>query len=170
MYCGSGARLYIPHTKNGFTHKEATVQTWNSLDVRMDGQTGRRAAFLSSRLRAPDAGYVLLLCWSAGSRIQVTRCVFSVCTTFFPSLFLSSRSFALLSSLVHSSSLPFNVFLSSYWYRPLFIPCPSPRPQRYHIFVPARFEYTVPVLLLLGTGFAFVCVTTLFNISSFCLQ
>jgi len=55
-------RDYVPHTKNGFTHKEATVQTWNSLDVRMDGQTGRRAAFLSSRLRAPDAGCVLLLC------------------------------------------------------------------------------------------------------------
>lgn len=60
-----------------------------------DGQTGRRAAFLSSRLRAPDAGCVFvatpLICPQPDASNSLR--IFSVCPTFFPSLFLSSRSF-----------------------------------------------------------------------------
>lgn len=101
---------YVPHTKNAFTHKEATVETWNSLDVRMDGRTDWQAGGLPSLHAWEHQTPVLclLLCWSAGSRIQVTCCVFSVCPTFFRSLFLSSQVFrpSLVACTLFLSSFP----------------------------------------------------------------
>lgn len=72
------------------------------------GQTGRRAAFLSSRLRAPDAGRVvtLLICWQpAASNSVRIFCLFRILSfiiSFFPVVYPS-----LVPSTFFGSFFPF---------------------------------------------------------------
>jgi hypothetical protein len=91
-------------TKNSFTHKEATVQTWNSLDVgwtdgRTDWQAGGLPLFTLESTRRRLCVATLLI----SRQPDTSNSLRIFCPTFFRSLFLSSRFFTLLSSLVHSS-------------------------------------------------------------------
>jgi len=117
------------------------VQTWNSLDLRMDGRTDWQAGGLplftleSTRRRLCVA--TLLICrqpdTSNSLRIFCLSRILSLIISFFSIFSPISRRWY---------TLPFHVFLSSYWYRPLFMPFPSSRSQRYHI-LPQRGSNTL---------------------------